>query len=34
MDRDYELFEKFPDGSVLWRACVPELDNAFARLQE
>ena len=34
MDRDYELFEKFPDGSVFWRAFVPGLENALARLQE
>jgi hypothetical protein len=22
MRRDYDVFEKFPDGSTLWRACV------------
>jgi hypothetical protein len=30
----YDLFEKFPNGSVLWRALVPGLDNALARLKE
>jgi hypothetical protein len=34
VDLEYDLFEKFPDGSVLWRDFVPGLDNAFARLQE
>ena len=22
MLRDYDIFEKFPDGSMVWRACV------------
>ena len=22
MRRDYDVFEKFPDGSVIWRACI------------
>ena len=22
MRRDFDVFEKFPDGSTLWRACV------------
>jgi len=22
MLRDYDIFEKFPDGSTIWRACV------------
>jgi hypothetical protein len=22
MRRNYDVFEKFPDGSTLWRACV------------
>lgn len=34
MDRDYDLFEELPDGSVLWRAVVPRLENALAKLQE
>jgi hypothetical protein len=23
MRREYDIFEKFPDGSTQWRACVP-----------
>ena len=34
MDLTYDLFEQFPDGSVFWRAFVPGLENAQARLQE
>ena len=34
VDRDYDLFEKFPDGSVVWRDFVPGLENALARLKE
>jgi len=28
MHHKYDLFEKFPDGSSLWRACVVGLDGA------
>jgi hypothetical protein len=28
MHHKYDLFEKFPDGSSLWRACVIGLDGA------
>jgi hypothetical protein len=28
MHHKYDLFEKFPDGSSLWRACVVGLDTA------
>jgi hypothetical protein len=28
MNHKYDLFEKFPDGSSLWRACVIGLDGA------
>jgi hypothetical protein len=28
MKHIYDLFEKFPDGSSLWRACVMGLDGA------
>lgn len=28
MYRKYDLFEKFPDGSSLWRACVVGLGGA------
>jgi hypothetical protein len=34
MDREYDLFEELPDGSVLWRAVVPGLENALAKLKE
>ena len=28
MKHKYDLFEKFPDGSSLWRACVVGLSSA------
>ncbi len=28
MTHEYDLFEKFPDGSSLWRACVIGLEGA------
>jgi len=28
MNHKYDLFEKFPDGSSLWRACVVGLQGA------
>jgi hypothetical protein len=34
MDREYELFEKFSDGSSLWRSSVIGLGNARLQLQE
>jgi hypothetical protein len=34
VDREYDLFEKFPDGSILWRAFVPGLENAVAHLKK
>jgi hypothetical protein len=34
MRRDYEIFEKFPDGSTLWRACVSGRFEAQRKLQE
>jgi hypothetical protein len=34
VDLTYDLFEQFPDGSVFWRAFVPGLEKAHARLQE
>jgi hypothetical protein len=33
MDREFDLFEKLPDGSVLWKAMVPGLENALNRLK-
>jgi hypothetical protein len=34
MNREYDLFEKFPDGSSLWRCCVPGLEGARLQLRE
>lgn len=34
MTREYDLFEKFPDGSSLWRASVSGLVNARLYLHE
>lgn len=34
MYREYDLFEKFPDGSSLWRACVLGLEGARLHLRE
>ena len=33
MNREYDLFEKFPDGSVLWKGCIAGLENAIAKLK-
>jgi hypothetical protein len=32
--RDYDVFEKFPDGSTLWRMCVPGRYEAQRKIQE
>jgi len=34
MNRKFDLFEKFPDGSSLWRACAVGLDGARYHLKE
>jgi hypothetical protein len=34
MLREYDLFEKFPDGSSLWRACVLGLESTRFYLRE
>jgi hypothetical protein len=34
MYREYDLFEKFPDGSSLWRASVLGLEGACMHMQE
>jgi len=34
MDREYDLFEVFPDGSLLWRQSVSGHENAIRRLRE
>jgi hypothetical protein len=33
MKHEYDLFEKFPDGSSLWRDSVPGFENTRLRLQ-
>jgi hypothetical protein len=33
VNREYDLFEKFPDGSVLWKGCIAGLENAIAELK-
>lgn len=34
MEHEYDLFEKFPDGSSLWRDSVPEIEMTCLRLKE
>jgi hypothetical protein len=34
MRREYDLFERFPDGSTLWRACVAGRYEAQRKMQE
>jgi hypothetical protein len=34
MHRKYDLFEKFPDGSSLWRGCVLGLEGTHHYLME
>jgi hypothetical protein len=34
MERQYDIFEKLPDGSVVWRTFIPGLDNALAELKK
>ena len=34
MDREYDVFEKLPDGSHIWRAFVKGLIEARARVEE
>jgi hypothetical protein len=34
MSPKYDLFEKFPDGSSLWRACVIGLETARQHMQD
>jgi hypothetical protein len=34
MDHEYDLFEKFPDGSLLWRDVVLRHENAIHKLQK
>jgi hypothetical protein len=34
MDRSYDIFEKLPNGKILWRGCVHGLDIAHAKVYE
>jgi hypothetical protein len=34
MSPKYDLFERFPDGSSLWRACVIGLDGARLHMRD
>lgn len=34
MDREYDLFEVFPDGSLVWRDSVTGHEKAIRRLRE
>lgn len=34
MRRDYDIFERFPDGSSLWQACVQGQFDAQRKIQE
>ena len=34
MRRDYDVFEKFSDGSTLWRTCVTGRFEAQRKMQE
>ena len=34
MKHEYDLFEKFPDGSSLWRDSVPGFEKAYLLSQE
>ena len=33
-DRDYDVFEEFPDGSTAWRASIFGIQNAELKLRE
>jgi hypothetical protein len=34
MERTYDVFEKLPDGSLMWREAIKGHENAVRRLQE
>lgn len=34
MDTEYDIFEKFPEGDVVWRGSVRGQENALAKLKE
>ena len=33
-NRDYDVFEEYPDGSTIWRACVFGMGNVELKLRE
>jgi hypothetical protein len=34
MDRTYDLFQKLPDGSLIWQTSVTGHENAIRKLEE
>jgi hypothetical protein len=34
VDREYDIFEVYANGDLLWRACVTGLENAREKLAE
>jgi hypothetical protein len=34
MDRTYDIFEIFPDGTMIWRASITGLDPAVRKFKE
>jgi hypothetical protein len=34
VDHVYDIFEKYPDGSILWKASVAGRENAIGKLRE
>ena len=34
MDSDYDIYEKLPDGKVVWRFSVAGHDKAIAKLEQ
>ncbi len=34
MDREYDIFEKLPDGSILWRTMIKGFENALVELKK
>lgn len=34
MDRDYDIFETFPDGEISWHTCVLGLENAQLKVAQ
>jgi hypothetical protein len=34
VERDYDIFEKFPDGSFVWRGVISGHEAAISKLRE